>query len=278
MSHTHPRLHHPPASRRPAARPDHRQPRGADLSDHQLPVQEHGARGQSVRPEGIRQHLHPHHESDDRRAGAAHRQPRRRRRRTGDEQRARGAGAGHPDPLRRGGPHRDQQPALRRHLQPVPLLLPAHRHRCHVRRSDGPGQLRAGDPAQHQDHLRRDVGQPRHQRLPVRRGRGDRSQERDPVDDRQHLRHAVSVPAVRMGGQHHRPQHHQIPGRPRHDHRRDHRGRRQFRLDQRPLRQLHHAGPVLPRAGVRRPGRAGLHPEGAGPNPAGLRRLPGAVQ
>ena len=95
----------------------------------------------------------------------------------------------------------------------------------------GPGQLRAGDPAQHQDHLRRDAGQPRYQRLPVRRGGGHRSQEHDPADDRQHLRHALPLPAVRVGRQHHRPQHHQVPGRPRHDHRRDHRGRRQLRLD-----------------------------------------------
>ena len=81
-------------------------PRGADLSDHQLSVQEHRARGQSVRPEGIRQYLHPHHEPDHRRAGAAHRQRSKAASAHWRRARARRAGAGHPDPLRRRRPYR----------------------------------------------------------------------------------------------------------------------------------------------------------------------------
>ncbi len=170
---TQARLHHPPTARRPAARPDHRQPRRADLPDHQLPVPRHRARRQSVRPEGVRQHLHPHHEPDHRRARAAPGQTwkaasARWRPVSGHAAQAHGD----PHPVRRGRPHRHQQPALRRHLQPVRLHLPAHRHRRDLRRSDRPGRLREGDPAQHQDPLRRDAGQSRHQRLPVRGGGG----------------------------------------------------------------------------------------------------------
>ena len=57
---------------------------------------------------------------------------------------------------------------------------------------------------------------------------------------------------VRVGRQHRHPLHHQVPGRPRHHHRRRDRGRRQLRLDQRPLPQLHDAGSQLPRPGLRR--------------------------
>jgi O-acetylhomoserine (thiol)-lyase len=77
-----------------------------------------------------------------------------------------------------------------------------------------------------------------------------------PADDRQHLCHALPLPALRVGGQHRHPQHDQVPGRPRPGHRRRDRGRRQLRLAQRPLRQLHHARPQLPRPGLRRRGLA----------------------
>ncbi len=52
-----------------------------------------------------------------------------------------------------------------------------------------------------------------------------------PVIDRQHLRHAVPLPAVRVGRQHRHPLDHQVHRRPRHLDRRRDRGRRQLRLD-----------------------------------------------
>ncbi len=55
--------------------------------------------------------------------------------RTGHRQRPRRAGPGDPDPVHRRGSYRDQQPALRRHLHPVSLHLPAAGHRRHLRRS-----------------------------------------------------------------------------------------------------------------------------------------------
>jgi O-acetylhomoserine (thiol)-lyase len=51
-----------------------------------------------------------------------------------------------------------------------------------------------------------------------------------------------------------------------------------FDWTQRPLRQLHHPRPVVSRPGLRRPGRAGLHPQGPRAGPARHRRVPGADQ
>lgn len=111
-------------------------PRPADLPDHVLRLRQHRARGEPVRAQGVREHLHPAQQPHHRRGGAAPGQPRGRRRRA--------AGGLRPvrrDPRpaqrRRGRrPHRLQPQPLRRHLQPVPLHLPQTGH---------PGQLR-GEP------------------------------------------------------------------------------------------------------------------------------------
>ena len=58
---------HPRPSCRADARPDDRLPRGADLPDDQLRLPRHRARGESLRPEGTREHLHAADEPHDRR-------------------------------------------------------------------------------------------------------------------------------------------------------------------------------------------------------------------
>ena len=60
------------------ARSGHRRARHADLPDHGLCVQRCRPCRLAVRPEGVRQHLHPHHEPDPGRAGRARRSARRR--------------------------------------------------------------------------------------------------------------------------------------------------------------------------------------------------------
>ena len=62
-----------------------------------------------------------------------------------------------------------------------------------------------------------------------------------PLLDRQYLRDAVSVPAVRMGREYRDAFDDQVPGRTRHEHRRRDRGRGQLRLDERPLPEFHRA-------------------------------------
>ena len=51
----------------------HRRASPADLPDHVLRLQGHGPRRQSLCPQRVRQHLHPHHEPHPGRGGAAHR-------------------------------------------------------------------------------------------------------------------------------------------------------------------------------------------------------------
>ena len=199
------------------------------------------------------------------------------------ELRPRRADHGDPDPLRRRRSHRVSSSRLYGGTyNQFNYTLPAHGHRRHLCRSGRPGQLREGDPPEHQDPLRRDAGQPRHQRLPVRGSGRHRQGQQHPVDDRQHLCHALPVPPVRVGRQHRHPQHHQVPGRSRHRPSAAPSWTAATSTGRSgPLRQLHHARPVLSRPGVcRRPrhGPAALHHQGARPDPARHRRLPGAVQ
>ncbi len=74
-------LRDPADPRRPEPGPHHRGPRPADLPDDVLRLPRHRARGEPVRAQGVRQHLHPDHEPDPGRRRAADRQPRGRRRR-----------------------------------------------------------------------------------------------------------------------------------------------------------------------------------------------------
>ena len=57
--------------RRRAAGPDHRRAGHADLPDDRLRLRRRRPRRLAVRPAGVRQHLHPHHQPDDRGAGRA---------------------------------------------------------------------------------------------------------------------------------------------------------------------------------------------------------------
>ena len=67
---------------------------------------------------------------------------------------------------------------------------------------------------------------------------------------RQHRRHAVPDPPVRVGRRHRRALGHQVHRRPRHVDRRRDRRRRHVRLAPAAVPRLHRARPELPRAGV----------------------------
>ena len=184
--------------RRPDARRRDQRPRAADLPDHVVHLRQHRPRRRAVRARRAGQHLHPDHEPDPGRRRAAHRRARGRRRRAVPVVRAGRRDVRDPEPRRRRRPHRVQPAALRRHLQPVPLLAAQARHRGQLRRgSRRPRVLAGGGPAEHQGVLRRDHLQPadRHPRHPGRR-RG-RPRQRGAADRRQHHRHAVPDPADR---------------------------------------------------------------------------------
>ena len=112
--------------------------------------QRHRACRAPVRAAGVRQHLYPHHEPHHRCVRAAHRRPGRRGGRAGSRLGACRADDGDPDPVRRGRSHRLRLHAVRRHVQPVRLHLPAPGHRCDLCRSLRPGKLPPRHPPQHQ--------------------------------------------------------------------------------------------------------------------------------
>ena len=87
-------------------------------------------------------------------------------------------------------------------------------------RSRRSGRMAGGGPRQHEGVLRRDHRQPRRQRARHRDGRRHRPRARAAADRRQHLRHAVPLPADRVGRRHRRPLGDQVHRRPRHEHRR----------------------------------------------------------
>ena len=210
------RLCHPPAPCRPDCRSPHRQQGPAPLPDQLLPVPRLPARGRPVRPQGVRQHLHPHYEPHHRRTRATGRIPGGRHRRLGGEQRPRRADACLPHPVRGGRPHRLQRQPVWRHLQPAALHLPPPGHRHHLCRPGRPGGIRPRHQAEHPAHLRRDPGQPGADRVPLRGGGRHRPRAPAAAGHRQHPGHALPVPAARMGGERDHAQHHQVPQRPRH--------------------------------------------------------------
>ena len=85
------RLRNPAGSRGPAARPEYRGARGADLPDHELRVRGSRVGGRVLQPAGVREHLLADHESDRGRVRGAHREPRGRMRRGRVRERHRGA-------------------------------------------------------------------------------------------------------------------------------------------------------------------------------------------
>ena len=91
-------------------------------------------------------------------------------------------------------------------------------------------ELERGFPPQHEGPVRRDHCQPRPHGTGHRKVRQGRPRPRGAPHRGQHLRHPLGLPALRVGGGHRHPLHHQIPGRPRRRRGRRHRGLRQVRL------------------------------------------------
>ncbi len=78
-----------------------------------------------------------------------------------------------------------------------------------------PREFPPGADAQDQGDLCREPGQSRRHRRRSRKGGRGRARSRDSADRRQHARHPVSVPAVRVGCGHRLPLDDQVPLRPR---------------------------------------------------------------
>ena len=113
------RLQHARRPCRRQARSGDRRARNADLPDHVLRVRRCRPRRLAVRAEGVRQHLHPHHEPDAGGARGAAGRARRRHGGAGHRVRPRRAAAGLPhDPAAR-RQFRRGAPALWRLDQPV---------------------------------------------------------------------------------------------------------------------------------------------------------------
>ena len=130
--------------------------------------------------------------------------------------------ARHPQPGRGRRPHRLVGVALRRHLQPLPLHAAEDRHRGQLRRR--PRRPRRSGAARSAPNTKAFFGethrQPQERRPRHRRRRRRRPRARHPADRRQHRRHAVPHPPVRVGRRHRRALGHQVHRRPRHLHRR----------------------------------------------------------
>ena len=187
--------------RRAGARRGHQRARTADLPDDVVHVRRHRTRGEPVRAEGTRQHLHAHHEPDPGRGRGPARGAR------GRHRRRCWSPAGRPPRrssilnIAEAGDHivSSRQP-LRRHVQPVPLHAPEARHRGHVRRRPRrPRVVARGGTAQHEGVLRRDDRQPEERHPRHRGGRRRGARQRRAAHRRQHGGHAVPDPAARSG-------------------------------------------------------------------------------
>jgi hypothetical protein len=242
------RLQHLGDSCRRPAGPGDRRARHADLPDDVLCLRGRAACRRPVRAEGLRQHLHPHHEPDP---GGARIQDRRARRR----HRGPCRGVGPCRPVHRlshadaaGRRIRCRAPALRRLDQPVQPRLQVLRLACGVGRCRKAGELRGRPVAEDQGDLRRIDRQSRRAHHRYRRHRRGRPQGAGAAHRRQHAGHALSVPALRARRQHHRPLADQVHGRARQLHRRRDRRRRHLRLGQgRQVPAAERAQPVLQR-------------------------------
>ena len=167
--------------------PDHDRGRGADLSDHQLPVQRQRACRASVRAGGARQHLYPHHEPDPDRARGA-------RRRAGRRRRGARARLGPGGLAVRGSEHlpcrrqfRLLDRSLWRHLEPVP----EHDERTmgiEVRFVDpaDPENFRRATDARTRCYYAETLPNPKLDGVSDRRGRQDRPRAGRAADRRQH--------------------------------------------------------------------------------------------
>ena len=245
------------AACRPPQRYRDRRSGRADLPDHVLSIPQHGARGQPVRAQGLRQHLLAHHEPHLRCAGAEDRRARRRRRRVGGRFRAGGLGHGRPEPVPARRQHRQLHRSLRRHLEPVRQHAALHGHHRALRRS---GRSRGLPPRHRRPHprlLRRDAAQSQAHCISDRRGGGDRALTRRSPDHGQHGS-ATDLPAIRSRRGHRRALHHQVRRRTRHLDRRHDRRRRQLRLGgaRQALPDVQRTRPQLPRRDLERGGQA----------------------
>ena len=249
------------------------------------------ARGEPVRAQGVREHLHPDHEPDAGRRRAADRGARGRRRGAARRVRAGRGDAGLPQRRRGRRPHRGQPVPLRRHVQPaeVHAARSSASRRTFVEDPDDARGVAGRRPAEHQ-------GCSSARPSPTRRRRSSTSRASPASPTRSACRSIVDNtiatpylhPPAGVGRRRRHPLGDQVPRRPRHVHRRRHRRRRDVRLRQGPgeVPELQHARGELPRAGVRpRPrrgrdprGQPRVHPQGARPAAARPRRGDLAVQ
>ena len=174
-----------------------------------------------------------------------------------------------------GEPHRLVGFALRRQPQPLHPHPAALRDRDELRRPARHRGVPPRDPPRDAPRLRRDAGQSRPRDHGPAGGRRHRPRGRRAAYARQHLRHALPLPALRAGLRHRHALGDEVPGRPRRRHRRRARRCRHLRLGGLgPLPDAHRALCRLSRHRLRRGVRAGgLHRPRARRGAARLRRL-----
>ncbi len=197
---------------------DHRRPRPADLPDHVVRVQRHRARGEPVRAQGVRQHLHADHEPDAGRRRAARGQPRGRRRRRCSWPAASPPRRSRILNIAEAGDHIVASPSLYGGTYNL-LHYTCPSSASQVTFVEDPDDLASWQAAvrpEHQGVLRRDHRQPEAGRARHRGRRRRRARGRRAADRRQHRGHAVPDPPARVGRRHRRALGDQVPRRPRH--------------------------------------------------------------
>ncbi len=224
---------HPRPSCRADARSDDRLPGGADLPDDQLRLPRRRARGEPLRAEGVRQHLHPADEPDDRRLREA-------------DGRARGRHGGRRGRVGAWRPSRSPLLTVTELGDEIvsgdnlyggtynlfAVTLPAARPDRQVRRLDRPRGLPRGDHGEDAGDLRRVDRQPEARRARLRGHRAIAHEAGIPlVVDNTDRGRARPPDRARRG--HRGLLGHEVHRRARHLDRRRHRRRRQLRLGQR---------------------------------------------
>ena len=192
-----PRLRHARAARRPAARPGHRQPRGAHLRHRLVRLRRLRPRRRALQHGALRPRVLADLEPHRRRLRGTDGGARERRRRDRDGERAGRAAPcdRHADGRRRA--HRGQPLAVRRLAQPARLHARTLRHRHDLHRPARPRRLGAIDPAEHAVAVRRDARQSGARRARHSGGRGHRAPPGVAADGRLDVHHAVPDDAVR---------------------------------------------------------------------------------
>ena len=212
----------------------------------------HRARGEPVRAQGVRQHLHPHlNPTQD-----------------AVEQRVAGLEGGVGALLLASGQAAETFAILNvaeagDHVVASPSLyggtynllkhtLPKFGIEVDLRRGPRrPGVVAGGGPAEHQAVLRRDDLQPQPGRAGHRGRRRRRPRGRRAADRRQHDGDALPDPSARVGRRHRGPLGHQVPRRPRH---RDRRRHRRLAATSTSARTRKSSRASTPRTSLQRPG------------------------